>query len=439
MIGPVGWGTPPRGSMVTAKFWAAGRPGRPFDSKRARPEASASKTPAATGLPSAKTHSSYCLSGGSGTRLPATMTPVFAFSLQKTFARAEGCGSFPPRKRIRTSSLSSTRTRRSRRAISVRAPESSAESWAAWLRRSSLCRRSRASSQTAKTKRTAAAAASHQAARETEGTAGARSKREPGREARIFSRSSGRGSRGGTPTERALAAARNSGSSSSQSGHPSSRCRASSLDSSPSGRPRAWRAASSSSLSLCAMALTLSIRGNALAKFHQAQTHPSLDRSQRSRRPLRDLLVRQAFEVRQLERPPLFLRQLGNGRAALSLPFPSSRIRLEVLPRRRLRGLLEAPDSGAPARPAGPQPVDGSAPSRHEQPREHRSAGGIEGRGRFPDVEEDLLKDLLRFSRVSENSLGKAEQPRGMPVIEERQRVGVTALDPGDESAVVVP
>src|SRR6266540_3936807 len=200
MIGPVGWGTPPRGSMVTAKFWAAGRPVSPVDSKRARPDVSASKTPAATGLPSAKTHSSYCLSGGSGARLPAKITPVFAFSLQKTFARAEGCGSFPPRYRIRTSSLSSTRTRRSRRAISVRAPESSSESWAVRLRRSSLCRRSRASSQTAKTKRTAAAAASHHATREAGGTAGARSKREPGREARIFSRRNahGKGARRGS-------------------------------------------------------------------------------------------------------------------------------------------------------------------------------------------------------------------------------------------------
>jgi hypothetical protein len=105
------------------------------------------------------------------------------------------------------------------------------------------------------------------------------------------------------------------------------------------------------------MALTLSIRANALAKFHQAQADARLDSSQGRRSALRDLLVRQALEVRELERAPLILRQLGDRRAALRFPFPYRDVRFDILARSRLRGFVEAPDSGAPARPAGPQPV----------------------------------------------------------------------------------
>src|SRR5215471_209795 len=139
---------------------------------------------------------------------------------------------------------------------------------------------------------------------------------------------------------------------------PSARWRDSSAASCGEGRPRAWRAASSSNLSLCAMSLTLAIRCNALAEFHQPQSHPGLDRPEWARRRLGDLLLGQSFEVRKLERPPLVGRQLRDRRAALLLPLARGSILLDVLARSRLRRILQAARDPGPGGTARSDPVD---------------------------------------------------------------------------------
>src|SRR2546425_317609 len=67
-IGPVGAGTPPSGSSVTAKTFTGLPPSTGSTRCVARPSASTRKTPAGLGAPSPIVHNSYALLGGGGGR-----------------------------------------------------------------------------------------------------------------------------------------------------------------------------------------------------------------------------------------------------------------------------------------------------------------------------------------------------------------------------------
>ncbi len=170
-------------------------------------------------------------------------------------------------------------------------------------------------------------------------------------EARIDRRSCAGGVTGRTPEAIAVAAPRRSRSSASHVGQPSARCRASSACSTPSRMPREDAATSSSNRSLCAIASTPKVRAQPLPKFHQSEPDARLDGPERRPRPVGDLLLRQALEVRELERPPLVLGQLPDGAAADLLPTRGRPRR----PRRRpsRRGLRRCP-RGCAARGARP-------------------------------------------------------------------------------------
>src|SRR5260370_33914689 len=166
------------------------------------------------------------------------------------------------------------------------------------------------------------------------------------------------------------------------------------------------------------MGPTLKIRPDSIFKFHQPKAYTRLYRSERSRRFLGNLLMREAFEVGQLEGEPLLGRQLGNRRPAQRLPLARRRVRLDVAGIGLVRNSIHSGQARPRGRTPGAQAVDRAASSRHEEPGENAPSRGVESRRGAPHEEEDLLKNLFRLPRVSEDPGSEAQEPGRVQVVE---------------------
>ena len=94
-MGPVGWGTPPAGSTVTASVTDPKRAGSGSASSRAFPSGSTVKVPALTGASPTMNHSWYVLSGGKDGRLYTFRNTRPLSGSTKALAMASGAGPRP--------------------------------------------------------------------------------------------------------------------------------------------------------------------------------------------------------------------------------------------------------------------------------------------------------------------------------------------------------
>ena len=181
------------------------------------------------------------------------------------------------------------------------------------------------------------------------------------------------------------------------------------------------------------------IRTNSLAKFHQSQPDARLDGSERRRGLLRDLLVREAVEIRELERAALVVRAAPRSPSDRGPPTAGS---AESASRscgaRRVRHRLDGPEPRPSRRTAGAEPVDRAAPRRYEKPCEHAPADGVERRrptarprGRPPGGPPPPR-------RVAQDPLGEPQQAGARGGRRGRRARRRPALDAGDQSAVGV-
>ena len=82
--------------------------------------------------------------------------------------------------------------------------------------------------------------------------------------------------------------------------------------------------------------------------------------------------------------------------------------------------------------------VDGPAPGDRRRPGVHRAACAVEARRLAPDLEEDLLSDLLGMAWIVEDPLAHAIDERGELVVERAESSVVTSGDPDHQRGVVV-
>src|SRR5581483_7660772 len=126
--------------------------------------------------------------------------------------------------------------------------------------------------------------------------------------------------------------------------------------------------------------------GQELAEPLEAREHPALDRAERQAEALGELGLRETAVVGELDRLPLFLRQLSE-RLLDDLPL---RAEPGFLVGCLARGLCDVLERLPPPALLPPDQVDGAAVDQREDPRARLALLGEERPGRAPDGEKGL-------------------------------------------------
>src|SRR5262245_54888857 len=171
---------------------------------------------------------------------------------------------------------------------------------------------------------------------------------------------------------------------------------------------------------------------NELAQPCEAGEHATLDRPQGHAEPLRQLGLREAAVVRELERLALVLRQLAE--RGLDVRSLLAEVRLLGNARsRRLRRLFEAL---AASQVLAADEVDGAAMDEREDPGRRLGALAAVAVRRAPDREERILHGVLRERLVAEDAVGETVGNAAVAVVELGQPLVVPAGDRGEDLLV---
>src|SRR5213594_622718 len=159
----------------------------------------------------------------------------------------------------------------------------------------------------------------------------------------------------------------------------------------------------------------------------QGESDSSFDRAQGHARDLGDLAVRVAAVEGELDRLLLVDRQARDGFAhGVALHRGRDRnpgIALRSGGGERLDDV--EPDLPPLLRAAPPQLVDRAVAHRGHEPGAQRTPARVKGRGVVPELDERLLDDVLRQSRVAQDAERDAIGQRAVAVVEQRERVDV--------------